>query len=376
MTEVEIMLKPLCAALALCAVLVTPFSGVMAAQSRIKDIAAVQGVRDNMLVGYGLVVGLDGSGDSLRNAPFTKQSLEAMLERLGVNTRDSDMKTKNVAAVMVTAELPPFGRAGSRLDVTISTLGDAKSLAGGTLLVTPLLGADGEVYAVAQGQVSISGFKAQGAGTTVTKGVPTSGRIANGAVVEKEVAYAFGSEPTLRLALRNPDFTTARRVAQAVNGQFKGAARALDPSTVEILIPAQYRGDIVAYITRIEQLMVTPDQRARIVIDEASGTIVIGADVRVSTVAIAQGNLTVRITETPQVSQPAPFSGGQTTVVPRSDVQVDEGGEKRVVVMEAGVSLQDLVNGLNGLGLGPRDMIPILEAIKAAGALQADIEVM
>ena len=376
MTEVEIMLKPLCAALALCALLLTPLSGAVAAQSRIKDIAAVQGVRDNMLVGYGLVVGLDGSGDSLRNAPFTKQSLEAMLERLGVNTRDSDMKTKNVAAVMVTAELPPFGRTGSRLDVTISTLGDAKSLAGGTLLVTPLLGADGEVYAVAQGQVSISGFKAQGAGTTVTKGVPTSGRIANGAVVEKEVAYSFGSEPTLRLALRNPDFTTARRVALAVNGQFKGAARALDPSTVEILIPAQYRGDIVAYITRIEQLMVTPDQRARIVIDEASGTIVIGADVRVSTVAIAQGNLTVRITETPQVSQPAPFSGGQTTVVPRSDVQVDEGGEKRVVVMEAGVSLQDLVNGLNGLGLGPRDMIPILEAIKAAGALQADIEVM
>ena len=205
------MWKSLAAVLALCAAFLAPSGVAGAAQSRIKDIATVQGVRDNMLVGYGLVVGLDGSGDSLRNAPFTKQSLEAMLERLGVNTRDSDLKTKNVAAVMVTAELPPFGRAGSRLDVTVSALGDAKSLAGGTLLVTPLLGADGEVYAVAQGQVSISGFKAQGAGTTVTKGVPTSGRIANGAVVEKEVAYTFGSEPTLRLALRNPDFTTVHR---------------------------------------------------------------------------------------------------------------------------------------------------------------------
>lgn len=347
-----------------------------AAESRIKDIASVQGVRDNMLVGYGLVVGLDGSGDSLRNSPFTKQSLEAMLERLGVNTRDSDLKTKNVAAVMVTAELPPFGRTGSRVDVNVSALGDAKSLLGGTLLVTPLLGADGEVYAVAQGQVSVSGFKAQGAATTVTKGVPTSGRIANGAVVEREVAYAFGTEPTLRLALRNPDFTTARRIAQAVNAKLGGAARALDPSTVEIQIPPALRADIVGFVTQIEQLRVTPDQVARIVIDEASGTIVIGADVRVSTVAIAQGNLTVRITETPQVSQPAPFSDGQTAVVPRTEVQVDEGAEQRVVVLRSGVSLQDLVNGLNGLGVGPRDLISILQAIKAAGALQADIEVM
>ncbi|MFA5119716.1 flagellar basal body P-ring protein FlgI [Zavarzinia sp.] len=347
-----------------------------AVETRIKDIANIQGVRDNMLVGYGLVVGLDGSGDSLRNSPFTKQSLEAMLERLGVNTRDSDMKTKNVAAVMVTAELPPFGRSGSRVDVAVSTLGDAKSLLGGTLLVTPLLGADGEVYAVAQGQVSVSGFKAQGAATSVTKGVPTSGRIPNGAVVEREVTYAFGTEPTLRVALRNPDFTTARRIAQEIANKLKVNGRALDPSTVEIQVPPQYRADIVSFVTQIEQLRVTPDQRARIVIDEASGTIVIGADVRVSTVAIAQGNLTVRITETPQVSQPAPFSGGQTQVVPRTDVQVDEGGNRHVVVMNSGVSLQDLVNGLNGLGLGPRDLISILEAIKAAGALQADIEVM
>lgn len=370
------MLKSALAALALGLALILPAGQAEAAESRIKDIASVQGVRDNMLVGYGLVVGLDGSGDSLRNAPFTKQSLEAMLERLGVNTRDTDLKTKNVAAVMVTAELPPFGRTGSRLDVNVSTLGDAKSLLGGTLLVTPLLGADGEVYAVAQGQVSISGFKAQGAATTVTKGVPTSGRIANGAVVEREVAYVFGSEPALRLALRNPDFTTARRVAQVINGQLRGTARALDPSTIEVQVPPQFRGDIVSFVTQIEQLRVTPDQRARIIIDEASGTIVIGADVRVSTVAIAQGNLTVRITETPQVSQPAPFSGGQTTVVPRTDVQVNEGQEQRVVVMNSGVSLQDLVNGLNGLGLGPRDLISILQAIKAAGALQADIEVM
>lgn len=348
----------------------------LAANSRIKDIADIQGVRENMLVGYGLVVGLDGSGDSLRNSPFTKQSLEAMLERLGVNTRDTDLKTKNVAAVMVTAELPPFSRMGSRVDVTVSALGDAKSLQGGTLLVTPLLGADGEVYAVAQGSVSVSGFKAQGAATSVIKGVPTSARIANGAVVEREVAFAFGTEPSIRLSLRNPDFTTARRIAEAVVRQLKGQARALDTSTVEIQVPPQYRADIVSYVTQIEQLRVTPDQPARIVIDEASGTIVIGADVRVSTVAIAQGNLTVRISEAPQVSQPAPFSGGRTTVVPRTDVQVDEGQEQRVVMMESGVSLQDLVNGLNGLGLGPRDLISILQAIKAAGALQADIEVM
>ncbi len=350
--------------------------GNAGATSRIKDIANFEGVRENMLVGYGLVVGLDGSGDSLRNSPFTKQSLVAMLERLGVNTRDSDLKTKNVAAVMVTAELPPYGRRGSRIDVTVSTLGDAKSLLGGTLLVTPLLGADGEVYAVAQGPTAVSGFKAQGAATSVTKGVPTSGRIANGAIIEREVNYAFGQDGVLRLALMNPDFTTARRVADAINKVVLGAARALDPSTIELTTPPSARNDLIGFVTRIEQLRVTPDLPARIIVDEASGTIVIGADVRISTVAIAQGNLTIRITETPQVAQPAPFSQGQTVTVPRTDVAVDEGAGRQIAVFDAGVNLRDLVDGLNALGVGPRDLISILQAIKAAGALQADIELM
>ncbi len=354
------------------------FPGDTAAQSRIKDIANVEGVRDNMLVGYGLVVGLDGTGDDIDDAVFTRESLIGMLQRLGVNARDNDLDTDNVAAVMVTADLPPFARQGTRFDIRVSSLGSADSLLGGTLLVTPLLGADGDIYAVAQGPVAIAGFAAQGAAQSITRGVPTSGRIANGAIVEKEIDFDLAALQTLNLTLRNPDFTTARRVAQAIN-QFVGenTARSLDPSTIQVQVPASYSGQTVELLTDIEQLPVSPDQIARVVIDESSGVIVMGERVRISTVAVAQGNLTVSITETPQVSQPAPFAdAGETVVVPRTDIEIDEDEDRRLAVLPEGVSLQELVNGLNALGVGPRDMITILQAIKAAGALQAEIEVL
>jgi len=360
------------------AILVVTLSGPAAAQSRIKDLADFEGVRDNLLIGYGLVVGLNGTGDSLRNAPFTQQSLTAMLERLGVNTRGANMNTKNVAAVMVTANLRPFMTQGAKLDVSISALGDATSLLGGSLLVTPLLGADGEVYAVAQGPLAVGGFSASGAGSSVTRGVPTNGRISNGAVIEREIPFQLASMNQMRLTLRNQDLTTARRIALAINGFMgKPVASPLNPGNVLITVPAGYTGTIVNLLTDVEQLRVEPDQPARVVVDDQSGIIVMGKDVRVSTVAIAQGNLTIRITETPQVSQPQPFSqGGTTQTVPRTNIQVDDGADKRLVVLPAGVSLQDLVDGLNALGIGPRDMIGILQAIKAAGALQAEIQVI
>jgi flagellar P-ring protein FlgI len=355
-------------------------AGPASAKSRIKDIADFEGVRSNMLVGYGLVIGLNGTGDTINNSPFTQQSLIGMLERLGVNTRDisNTLRTKNVAAVMVTATLPAFARQGTRVDVTVGALGDATNLLGGTLLVTPLLGADGEVYSVAQGPIAVSGFTASGQGASVTKGSPTSGRIANGGVVERELGFQLASLRTVNIALRNPDLTTARRIAQAINGHIKAvAARAIDPGTVTLTVPDGREGDLVGLMTDIEQLEVEPDQIARVIIDERSGTIVMGENVRISTVAIAQGNLTIRITETPQVSQPNPFSNtGQTVTVPRTTIEVDESNQRRLAVLPGSVTLQELVNGLNALGIGPRDMIAILQAIKAAGALQADIEVL
>src|SRR5665213_1419259 len=347
------------------------------ATSRIKDLANIEGVRQNQLIGYGLVVGLNGTGDTLNNIPFTKQSLTAMLERLGVNIRGQTIRTGNVAAVMVTANLPPFGTQGTRIDVTVSALGDSKSLQGGVLLVTPLLGADGNVYAVGQGSVAIGGFQAEGEAAKIVRGVPTVGRIANGALIEREIEFTLNKQNQLRMALRNPDFTTAKRVAAAIN-DFIGSptAEPLDPATIGITIPQQYRGNVISLLTEIEQLQVEPDQSAKIVIDERSGIIVMGRDVRVSMVAVAQGNLTVTITETPQVSQPSPFSrGGTTRVVPRTTIGVQEDGKKFALVKD-GVSLQQLVDGLNSLGIGPRDLIAILQAIKAAGAIQADIEVM
>jgi flagellar P-ring protein FlgI len=348
------------------------------ATSRVKDVAGFEGVRENVLVGYGLVVGLNKTGDDLKKIGATKQSLLGMLERMGINTRDDRLETDNVAAVVVTAVLPPFARQGSRIDLNVSSLGNAKSLQGGSLAVTPLMGADGEVYAVAQGQVQVGGFTAQGAAATITRGVPTAGRIPNGAIVEREIDFNLAQMASVKVALHNPDFTTARRISDAVNA-FLGttAAAATDPGTVLVTIPEGYKGTVVDLMTNVEQLRIEPDQPARVIIDENTGVIVIGDDVRISTVAIAQGNLTIKVTETAQVSQPAPFSeGGTTEVVPRTEIEVDEDEDKRLGVVSSGVSLQELVNGLNALGVGPRDMISILQAIKAAGALQAEINVM
>src|SRR3569832_542700 len=356
--------------------LLAPTVPAHAATARIKDIVNIEGVRDNQLVGYGLVVGLAGTGDSLNNSPFTKQSLQAMLERLGVNTRGENLRTGNVAAVMVTANLPAFSTQGSRLDVSVASLGDASSLQGGTLLVTPLLGADGEVYAIAQGSVTINGFKASGDAATVISGVPTTGRISSGGLIVCVFGFSLGALRSLRLALKNPDLTTSRRVALSIN-DFIGVPCATpeDGSTVRINLPQNFNGNIVDLLTDIEQLVIETDQPAKIVIDENSGIIVMGKDVRVSTVAVAQSNLTVTIAENPQVSQPPPLSQGVTTEVPRTDLNVNLVNSDLAPVRES-VSLQELVDGLNALGIAPRDLIAILHAIKASGALQADIEVM
>ena len=348
-----------------------------AATSRIKDIVQVEGIRDNLLVGYGLVVGLNGTGDSISNSPFTQQSLIGMLERLGVNVRDQNFKTENVAAVMVTATLPPFSTQGSRIDISISALGSAKDLRGGTLLVTPLLGADGEVYAVGQGAIATNAFAAGGAAESVTQNVPTAGRISNGAIVEREIDFALNDMQKVRLSLRNPDITTARRIAETINRSLdaKGAV-ATDPNTVHLTMPKAFKGKMFDLLAEVEQLQVVPDAIAKIIVDEKSGTIVMGKDVRISEVAIAQGNLTIRITETAQVSQPQPFStGGTTATVPRTAVDVDNENNK-IAVMPAGVTIQELVSSLNALGVTPRDVITILQSIKAAGALQADIQVI
>jgi len=345
------------------------------AASRIKDIVQFEGVRENKLVGYGLVVGLAGTGDSLLNAPMTQQSLMDMLERLGVNTRGAQMQTKNVAAVMVTASLPAFAAAGSTVDVTVSALADAKSLQGGTLLVTPLLGGDGEAYAVAQGSVETGSISAGGAsGSSISKGVPTAGRIAAGANVEREVGFSLAKMSELRLTLRNPDFTTSRRIADVINAHYAGTALAENPTIVAIRPPAGQ--DMVSFVTAVENLEVEPDEPAKVVIDEVTGVVVMGEKVRLSTVAIAQGNLTISIEEKPTVSQPTAFSQGVTTVVPQSTVKVDEQKGKKLIIIKESASLSSLVAGLNALGVTPRDMISILQAIKADGALQADIEVM
>ena len=350
-------------------------AGPSFAKSRIKDIVEFEGVRDNMLVGYGLVVGLNGTGDSLRNAPFTRQSLEAMLERLGVNTRDANLNTKNVAAVMVTARLPAFSAAGSPIDASVSAMGDAKSLQGGTLLVTPLMGADGQAYAVSQGTVQTGSISAGGAsGSSISKGVPTAGRIAGGAIVEREIGFQLANMGQMRMTLRNPDFTTARKIADVVNTRFPGAARADNPTIITITPPG--RMDMVSFLSQVENMTVDTDGPAKVVIDEIAGVIVMGENVRISTVAIAQGNLTITVRESPAVSQPAPFSRGQTVVVPQSDVQVDEERGRQFITLRDGASLSSLVSGLNALGVTPRDMISILQTIKAAGALQANIEVM
>jgi len=350
-------------------------AGPARAQIMLRDLVSIEGVRSNQLVGYGLVVGLQATGDTLRNSQFTQQSLTAMLERMGVNVAGQQLQTRNTAAVVVTATLPAFSRQGSPLDVSVSSLGDSKSLTGGTLMVTPLIGADGEVYAVAQGPVLVGGFQAQGAGAAVKQGVQTSGRVPGGATVERELPNTLDNMATLRLALHSPDFTTATRIEQAINAKFgAGAANAADLGTVDIRVPASYQHRVTALLAQIERIEVKPDQPARVVIDEKSGTIVVGAEVKLDSVAVAHGNLTVRVTEAPQVSQPGAFSRGRTTVTPNTQIDVNEHAERNLHIMPRSATLKDLVDGLNALGLGPRDLIQVLNALKAAGALHAELE--
>lgn len=346
------------------------------ASTRIKDITAVQGVRANQLIGYGLVVGLNGSGDSLRNSPFTAQSLQSMLDQMGVNVRDAAARTRNIAAVLVTADLPPFAGRGSRIDVTVSSLGDATSLAGGSLVMTPLNGADGAIYAVAQGPVAVSGFQIQGRAETLSQNVPTTGRIPNGALVEREVAASLDDERSLVLELRNPDFGTAVRITDVINTYTRRkygrpAAREQDLRTVALSRPSNVSA--ARFLAEVGELVTQTDGPARVVIDERTGTVVIGRDVQIATVAVSHGSLTVRITEGAQVSQPEPFSDGETVVVPETFVTVNQEGANLAIM--GGTNLETLVRGLNMMGLRPTGIIAILQAIKTSGALQAELVV-
>lgn len=345
---------------------------------RVKEITSIEGVRENMLIGYGLVVGLTGTGDSSNSIPFTRQTLVNILERMGLNAKAQEdaINSQNVAAVMVTAELPAFSRQGSRLDITVSSLGDADSLEGGMLLVTPLVGADGETYAVAQGPVILGGYAADGAAGQVTKNHTTVGRIANGAIVERETGFELADNKRLRLMLKNPDFTTAMRLSDEINNMFgEQAARALDNQTIDINIPTRFDDYRVAAIQKIENLHISPDMASKVVVDEKTGTVVMGDNVRISKVAISHANLTIRVSELPQIVQPDPFSDGDTAAVPRTSIEIDE-GEGGFNVLDTGATLADLVDGLNALGVDPRDIISILQTIKASGALQAEIELL
>lgn len=354
------------------------FADQAAAQSvRIKDLVEVDGVRSNDLVGYGLVVGLNGTGDGLRNAPFTEEIMQNILERLGVNVTGEQFRPRNVAAVFVTGRLPPFGRAGSQIDVTVSAIGDAKSLLGGTLIMTPLNAADGQIYAVAQGTVIAGGVEAGGDAARVVQGVPTSGVIPAGARIEREVEFDFSQLSTLRLALREPDFTTAARIETVINANVgRGVAEMMDAGTVNIDLRRTGTNSPARAVVAIENLPVEPERRARVVVDQRSGTIVMGEDVRISRVAVSQGNLTLRIEETPLTIQPSPFGEGQTVVVPRTQAQIEEDPGIGLAEIPSGTSLSEVIAGLNALGVSPRDMIDILKSIKAAGALHAEFLVM
>ncbi|MTH78117.1 flagellar basal body P-ring protein FlgI [Paracoccus aestuariivivens] len=348
-------------------------TAAQAAPVRIKDLANVEGVRGNDLVGYGLVVGLSGSGDSLRNSPFTEEIMAGLLERLGVNVTDDAFRPKNVAAVIVTATLPPFARSGSQIDVSVAAIGDAKSLLGGTLVMTPLNAADGEIYAVAQGSVLAGGAEASGAAASVVQGVPTTGNIPSGARVEREVAFDFSQMTDIRLALRNPDFTTGARVEAAINRALgDGLANLEDSGTILIDSSVLGRVNPARLLGQIENVLVEPETAARVVIDHKSGTIVIGEDVRIDRVAVSQGNLTLRVREAPVVSQPNPFSPGDTIVVPRSQADITQEPGIGFAEISGETSLSDVVAGLNALGIRPRDMIDVLKAVHAAGALHAE----
>ncbi len=345
---------------------------------RIKDIADIKGVRQNQLVGYGLVVGLEGTGDS-DDSLFTIQSLASLLEKMGVTVQTKDIEdVENVAAVMVTAELPPFASQGSRIDVLVSSIGDAENLQGGTLLFTPLRAADGQTYAVAQGPVSTGGFAVSGnSGDQVQKNFPTVARVVGGALVEKEIHSDFNQKDSLTLALHEPDFTTAARVAQAINRAFYSQlARTENAGSIHVSVPENYLGDTVQFVTMIESLGVTPDTVSKVVVNERTGTVIMGENVRISTIAIAHGNLSIQIDESQNVSQPLPFSPrGQTVVTPESEIVVQE-GKNPLFLVESGISIGEVVKALNALGVTPRDLIAIFQALKAAGALQAELEVI
>ncbi len=362
------------AVLALLAVLLAVTATTASAASvRIKDLVEFDGVRGNDLVGYGLVVGLNGTGDGLRNSPFTEEIMANILERLGVNVQGEQFRPKNVAAVFVTATLPPFSRAGSRIDVTVSAIGDASSLLGGTLVMTPLNAADGEIYAVSQGTVIAGGASVEGEAASVVQGVPTSGSIPAGAIVEREIDFDFTGLSTIRLALRSPDFTTAERIETAINASYgSGVAQMVDSGTVVLDIDATGERSPAHAVGTIENISVQPERKARVVVDQRSGTIVMGEDVRIDRVAVSQGNLTLRIEEEPMVVQPNPFAQGETVVVPRSRAAIDEEPGPGLAEVPGGASLSEVIAGLNALGVSPRDMIDILKSIKAAGALHAE----
>lgn len=358
-------------ALALC--IMSLASSAWATPIRIKDLVEFDGVRGNDLVGYGLIVGLNGTGDGLRNAPFTEEIMVNVLERLGVNVTGEQFRPQNVAAVIVTATLPPFARQGGQIDITVSAIGDADSLLGGTLVMTPLTAADGEIYAVAQGAVIAGGASADGDAAEVVQGVPTAGVIPAGARVEREVEFNFTEMSQIRLALRAPDFTTAARIEVAINSEFgRGVAAMLDAGTVLLDIGATRSPSPAHAITRVENILVEPEARARVVVDQRSGTIVMGEDVRISRVAVAQGNLTLRIREAPVAVQPNPFAEGETVVLPRTDAELVEEPGTGLAEIPGGTSLSEVVGALNALGVSPRDMIDILSSIEAAGALHAE----
>lgn len=349
-------------------------SDAIAGPVRLKDLIEFEGVRGNDLVGYGLVVGLNGTGDGLRNSPFTEEIMSNILERLGVNVTGEQFRAKNVAAVFVTATLPPFARAGSQIDVTVSAIGDAKSLLGGTLVMTPMNAADGQIYAVAQGTVIAGGASAEGDGAKVVQGVPTSGAIPAGARVEREVDFQLQTLTTVKLALREPDFTTALRIEDGIN-KYVGRKIALmtDPGTVALDLSALGSVSPAHVLQRIENIDITPETRARVVIDQRSGTIVMGEDVRISRVAVSQGNLTLRVTEAPVAVQPNPFAKGETIVLPRTDASIEQDTGIGLAEVPDGTSLAEVIAGLNALGVAPRDLIDILKSIKAAGALHAEM---
>lgn len=352
-------------------------SSPAAAQTvRIKDLVEFDGVRGNDLLGYGLIVGLNGTGDGLRNAPFTEEIMSNILERLGVNVTGEQFRPRNVAAVIVTATLPPFARSGGRIDVTVSAIGDADSLLGGTLVMTPLTAPDGEIYAVAQGTVIAGGVSATGEAATVIEGVPTAGVVPAGGRVEREVDFDFSSMTQVRLALRDPDFTSAARIEAAINAEMGGGvAQMLDAGTVLLDIRRTGRVSPAHALSAIENVVITPEQKARVVVDQASGTIVMGSNVRISEVAVSQNNLTLRIEEAPVAVQPNPFAEGQTVVVPRTGVAMQEEAGPGLALVQGGTSLSDVIAGLNALGVSARDMIDILKSIKAAGALHAEFVV-